>query len=136
MQDREEVGAAAVDYLMYSGYICLAYFWADMARVAHEQLAAGTSETAFYQAKIHCSLLLSTHPASHPKPCPSHASGSRCFDVLNKLILISAINPSLGSILHCRLNPVLKSPMPRPHAHLPNLNPLFVVRKLHQPKHA
>ncbi|MER1151581.1 acyl-CoA dehydrogenase C-terminal domain-containing protein, partial [Pseudomonas aeruginosa] len=32
MKDREEVGAASVDYLMYSGYACLAYFWADMAR--------------------------------------------------------------------------------------------------------
>ncbi|HYQ39741.1 MAG TPA: acyl-CoA dehydrogenase C-terminal domain-containing protein, partial [Pseudomonas sp.] len=53
MQDREEVGAAAVDYLMYSGYACLAYFWADTARVAQEKLAAGTDEAAFYRAKLH-----------------------------------------------------------------------------------
>ena len=52
MKDREEVGACSVDYLMYSGYICLAYFWADMARVAAEKLAAGTEEVAFYTAKI------------------------------------------------------------------------------------
>lgn len=52
MKDREEVGAAAVDYLMYSGYACLAYFWADMARVAAEKLAAGTSEEGFYKAKL------------------------------------------------------------------------------------
>ncbi|GGM20647.1 phenylacyl-CoA dehydrogenase [Pseudomonas asuensis] len=52
IKDREEVGAAAVDYLMYSGYACLAYFWADMARVAAEKLAAGTDETAFYKAKL------------------------------------------------------------------------------------
>ena len=52
MKDREEVGAAAVDYLMYSGYACLAYFWADMARVASEKLAAGTDEAAFYKAKL------------------------------------------------------------------------------------
>ena len=52
MKDREEVGAASVDYLMYSGYACLAYFWADMARVASEKLAAGTSEEAFYTAKL------------------------------------------------------------------------------------
>ncbi|PJF38606.1 MAG: acyl-CoA dehydrogenase, partial [Phototrophicales bacterium] len=31
MQNRDEVGAASVDYLMYSGYVCLAYFWARMA---------------------------------------------------------------------------------------------------------
>ena len=52
MKDREEVGAASVDYLMYSGYACLAYFWADMARLAAEKLAAGTDEEAFYKAKL------------------------------------------------------------------------------------
>lgn len=52
MQDRDEVGAAAVDYLMYSGYACLAYFWADMARVARARLAEGCSEAGFYQAKL------------------------------------------------------------------------------------
>ncbi|MCE1690597.1 acyl-CoA dehydrogenase C-terminal domain-containing protein, partial [Enterobacter hormaechei] len=52
MKDREEVGAASVDYLMYSGYACLAYFWADIARLAAEKLAAGTSEEAFYTAKL------------------------------------------------------------------------------------
>ena len=44
MKDREEVGAASVDYLMYSGYVCLAYFWADMARLAAEKLAAGNTK--------------------------------------------------------------------------------------------
>jgi hypothetical protein len=53
MQDREEVGAAAVDYLMYSGYVCLAWLWADMARLARDKLAAGTDEDAFYRAKLH-----------------------------------------------------------------------------------
>ena len=52
MKDREVVGAAAVDYCMYSGYACLAYFWADMARVAAEKLAAGTDEEGFYRAKL------------------------------------------------------------------------------------
>jgi len=52
LQDREEVGAAAVDYLMYSGYACLAYFWADMARLAAEKLAAGSGDAAFYRAKL------------------------------------------------------------------------------------
>ena len=53
MQDREEVGAAAVDYLMYSGYVCLAWLWADMARLAQDKLAAGSEEEAFYRAKLH-----------------------------------------------------------------------------------
>lgn len=52
MTNQEEVGAAAVDYLMYSGYITLAYFWALQAKVAQEQLAAGTTETGFYTAKV------------------------------------------------------------------------------------
>ena len=52
MQDREEVGAAAVDYLMYSGYACLAYVWADMARLARARLAEGGADERFYQAKL------------------------------------------------------------------------------------
>lgn len=52
MKDREEVGAASVDYLMYSGYVILAYLWADMARVAKEKLADGTTEEGFYTAKV------------------------------------------------------------------------------------
>jgi hypothetical protein len=52
MQNREEVGSAATDYLMYAVYVTLAYFWARMALVAQEKLAAGASEKAFYEAKI------------------------------------------------------------------------------------
>jgi len=52
MKNRDAVGAASVDYLMYSGYIVLGYFWANMAKVAQEQLAAGTTEEDFYKAKV------------------------------------------------------------------------------------
>ena len=52
MQDRDEVGAASVDFLMYSGYVTLAYFWARMVSVAQQKLAEGTSEEAFYKAKV------------------------------------------------------------------------------------
>ncbi len=52
MVDQEEVGAAAVDYLMYSGYVALAYFWARAAATAAEKLGNGSSEPGFYQAKI------------------------------------------------------------------------------------
>lgn len=51
-ENPEEVGAAAVDYLMYSGYVCLAYFWTLAAKVASEKLAEGASEQDFYQAKL------------------------------------------------------------------------------------
>jgi alkylation response protein AidB-like acyl-CoA dehydrogenase len=52
MVNQEEIGAASVDYLMYSGYVTFAYFWALMAKVAQEKLASGTTETGFYTAKI------------------------------------------------------------------------------------
>lgn len=52
MQNRDEVGAASVDYLMYSGYVVLGYFWARMAKVAQEKLATGEGDAAFYQAKL------------------------------------------------------------------------------------
>ncbi|NPU92903.1 MAG: acyl-CoA dehydrogenase [Gammaproteobacteria bacterium] len=46
------VGCASVDYLMYSGYVSMAYFWAMMAQTAYEKLAAGTDQPEFYKAKI------------------------------------------------------------------------------------
>ncbi len=52
MQNRDEVGGAAVDYMMYSGYITLAYIWARMAKTAQEKLAAGEGDEAFYKSKL------------------------------------------------------------------------------------
>jgi hypothetical protein len=52
MKNPDEIGGASVDYLMYAGYVTLAYFWAKMAKVAQDKLAAGTTEAAFYEAKI------------------------------------------------------------------------------------
>ena len=52
MQNRDEVGAASVDYLMYSGYAVLAYFWARSAQTAQQKLAEGEGDAAFYRAKL------------------------------------------------------------------------------------
>ncbi|GHE19913.1 acyl-CoA dehydrogenase C-terminal domain-containing protein [Halomonas urumqiensis] len=52
MSDREEVGAASVDYLMYSGYVTLAYLFARAASTAKAALAEGTDDMAFYTAKL------------------------------------------------------------------------------------
>ncbi|NLO78939.1 MAG: acyl-CoA dehydrogenase [Xanthomonadaceae bacterium] len=52
MQNPDEAGAAVFDYLMYSGYVTLAYFWVAMAKTASEKLAAGTGEEGFYKAKL------------------------------------------------------------------------------------
>lgn len=49
----DEVGAAAVDYLYFAGYVMLGWFWARMAAVAVQALAAGSQEADFYQAKLH-----------------------------------------------------------------------------------
>jgi alkylation response protein AidB-like acyl-CoA dehydrogenase len=51
-KNREEVGAASFDYLMYAGYITLAYFWAAMADTAFTALKNGSTEIDFYQSKI------------------------------------------------------------------------------------
>ncbi|EPC00516.1 acyl-CoA dehydrogenase [Litchfieldella anticariensis FP35 = DSM 16096] len=50
MHDREEVGAASVDYLIYAGYVTLAYLWARAAKQAQQSL--GGEEDAFYKAKL------------------------------------------------------------------------------------
>jgi len=52
MQNPENVSAAAVDYLMYSGYVVTAYMWAQMVKAAQDALAAGQGDEDFYKAKI------------------------------------------------------------------------------------
>jgi alkylation response protein AidB-like acyl-CoA dehydrogenase len=52
MENPDEAGAAAVDYLMYSGYVPLAYFWARMAVVARQKIAASEGDVSFYEAKL------------------------------------------------------------------------------------
>ncbi len=47
MQNADEVGAAAFDFLMYSGYMCAAWQWAAMATVASK-----ADEADFYTAKL------------------------------------------------------------------------------------
>lgn len=53
-KDRELVGSASVDYLMYSGYVMMAYHWAQQAAKAAELIASGKGKESvdFYQAKI------------------------------------------------------------------------------------
>jgi alkylation response protein AidB-like acyl-CoA dehydrogenase len=53
-KDREVVGAASFDYLMYSGYVMMAFSWAQQAAKARELLDSGTGKESaeFYKAKI------------------------------------------------------------------------------------
>jgi alkylation response protein AidB-like acyl-CoA dehydrogenase len=52
-KDRESVSAASHHFLMYSGYVTMAYFWALQAAVASDKLANGGDEKPeFYKAKL------------------------------------------------------------------------------------
>ena len=51
MQNPDEVGAAAVDYLRVAGHLVFGYFWARMAQAALRQIAAGNTDP-FYLAKV------------------------------------------------------------------------------------
>ncbi len=52
MQNPDEVGAAAFDFLMYSGYMCAAWQWAKMANAASQKIADGKDGDGFYEAKL------------------------------------------------------------------------------------
>jgi hypothetical protein len=49
MQNPDEVGAAAADYLRIVGHLAYGYFWARMAKLALEQ---PSSEVSFYSGKL------------------------------------------------------------------------------------
>ncbi|MDO9452579.1 MAG: acyl-CoA dehydrogenase C-terminal domain-containing protein, partial [Stagnimonas sp.] len=52
-KDRDVVSAASHHFLMYSGYVMMAYFWALQASIASEKLKNGGSESKeFYKAKL------------------------------------------------------------------------------------
>jgi alkylation response protein AidB-like acyl-CoA dehydrogenase len=51
-KNADEAGAAAVDYMMYSGYVTLAFFWARMAVLARQKIAEGDGDVSFYEAKL------------------------------------------------------------------------------------
>lgn len=51
LQNPDEAGAAAVDYLRILGHLFYGYFYARMAKVAQEKIAAGSSDP-FYTGKL------------------------------------------------------------------------------------
>jgi butyryl-CoA dehydrogenase len=50
LRDREEVGAAATDYLRLFGLVALAYLWGRSAKLAHGKIAR--DKDGFYAAKL------------------------------------------------------------------------------------
>ena len=53
MSNPDEINAACVDYLMYSGYVCYAFLFARAARISQKKLAEGSDDKAFYEAKVY-----------------------------------------------------------------------------------
>ncbi|WP_062064122.1 acyl-CoA dehydrogenase C-terminal domain-containing protein [Cellvibrio sp. OA-2007] len=51
-QNPDEIGAAAVDYLMCSGYLVVAFLWLKAQQVALRQLAQPVADPGFYRAKL------------------------------------------------------------------------------------
>ncbi|WP_372810536.1 acyl-CoA dehydrogenase C-terminal domain-containing protein [Litorivivens sp.] len=51
-RNRDAVGAGSYDFLMISGYVTMAYFWARMAETAQKKLSENPSDRAFYEAKL------------------------------------------------------------------------------------
>lgn len=49
----DAVGAASVDFLMYSGYAYMAYMWGMIAITAEKQLAAGEGDSNYLQDKLY-----------------------------------------------------------------------------------
>jgi hypothetical protein len=54
VKDRDVVSASSVDYLMYSGYITMGYYWMRMAAVAEARLKEGNlgADEQFYRNKL------------------------------------------------------------------------------------
>lgn len=51
-KNADEIGAAAVDYLQYSGYLCLAWCWLVAAGVAARRIPEAGTDADFYRAKL------------------------------------------------------------------------------------
>jgi alkylation response protein AidB-like acyl-CoA dehydrogenase len=51
-RDPDETGAAAMDYLMLTGYLCLAWCWVRMAAVSAAAISKGADGRDFHEAKL------------------------------------------------------------------------------------
>ncbi|KAI5685892.1 AcylCoA dehydrogenase [Leishmania braziliensis] len=52
LKNRDAVAASSEDFLMYTGYMVLGYYWLRMAEVAQRKVAAGQDADGFYQTKL------------------------------------------------------------------------------------
>ena len=49
----DHVGAASVDFLMFSGYAYMAFMWLQMSAAAHNQLQSVEGDKKFFEDKLH-----------------------------------------------------------------------------------
>ncbi|CBZ28625.1 putative acyl-CoA dehydrogenase [Leishmania mexicana MHOM/GT/2001/U1103] len=52
LKNRDAAAASSEDFLMYTGYMTLGYYWLRMAEVAQRRVAAGQDADGFYQTKL------------------------------------------------------------------------------------
>jgi alkylation response protein AidB-like acyl-CoA dehydrogenase len=71
-RDPEEVGAAAVDYLQLTGYLCLAWCWAKVAAVSIAALNQEPADRSFYEAKL---------ATARARAASSSRSARRCWSM-------------------------------------------------------
>ena len=50
--DMDELNGAAVEYLMFAGYVTLGYFWSKAAMISEQAIEQGKGDENFYRAKI------------------------------------------------------------------------------------
>jgi len=50
--NREIVGSASVDYLMYSGWITMGYYWLRIAEAAAKGIKSNPNDADFYRSKL------------------------------------------------------------------------------------
>lgn len=53
MKDKNEAGAASVDYLRIFALVAMGSYWLKIMKVANEKIASGEGQKEFYEAKLH-----------------------------------------------------------------------------------
>jgi len=60
-RNKDAIGVASVDFLMYSGYVSMASHWLKMEQAAERRLKEGGGDPEFYEAKIQTSAFFFDH---------------------------------------------------------------------------
>lgn len=69
LKNPDELGAASLHYLMYSGYVSLAYYWARSAIVAEERLAQSDVADDYLESKLKLAAFYFDHILPRTRSC-------------------------------------------------------------------